>query len=89
MYNSSAANPPVTCANTYGSKSFDGNLPAATIITETAGLKLPPENLPRTIIAIAKASPIGTGAPVTKITYKKKNVPKILLEIYHYIFIKE
>ena len=46
MYNSKAAKPPATWAMIYGSRSSDGNLPAATIITETAGLKFPPENLP-------------------------------------------
>jgi len=49
-------------------KSFLGNLPAETIITDTAGLKFPPEILPPTRIAIASAAPMAKGFPVEIIT---------------------
>jgi len=60
----------------YGRRSPTGNFPAATIITETAGLKLPPEYLPKTKIDTARAKPIGIAFPVAKITNRKNKVPK-------------
>lgn len=88
MYNSNAQRPPAICAKIYGKRSSDGNFPAATIITETAGLKFPPEYRPTVRIATAKAIPMGKAEPVAKITYRKNNVPKnsaINLFIIYYV----
>ena len=50
-------------------------MPAATIMTETAGLKLPPEDLPKRRMDVARAAPIGMADPVAIMTYKNSKVP--------------
>ena len=44
-------------------------------MTETAGLKLPPDILPPTKITHVNINPIAYGFPVAIITYKKIKVP--------------
>lgn len=42
----------------------------------TAGLMCPPEIGPTMVMTMAKAAPIAIALPVTKIIYRKKQVPK-------------
>ena len=67
LYTSKATKPPNICAIQYGIKSDVGNLPAAAIVIDTAGLICPPDTLLVSKIVNAKAAPIAKGFPVAKI----------------------
>jgi len=76
LYVCNAKNPANNWAITYGNKSYIGCFPPITIITVTAGLKLPPDVFPKNNITNANVKPIAQAFPVQTITNRKIYVPK-------------
>uniref|UniRef100_A0A6C0LG86 Uncharacterized protein n=1 Tax=viral metagenome TaxID=1070528 RepID=A0A6C0LG86_9ZZZZ len=55
--------------------SFFGKVPANVIITDTAGLKCPPDIPPPSTIDMYKADTIASGFPVASMVKRKNKVP--------------